>query len=356
MATPTLQSRIKFDVYTLACHLLVQRLTSLEHATEEGIKGVSYEHCINVFNGVLERFLKGAHPQDPHAAASELADMLRADTNLYRGFNAKAADTFVELADQLALHAGVWSHQDALEQLHRQGETLGREFFSTSPWEETQRRLACTCSLQFEYGPVHRDDRVASLADPFGYPQAPVSYYSQYICEDGNTLTHQIVVRLTPAADFWLYVAYPFLFLHEYTAHVYATGSNESFNDGWMLYAAAVFLKKNWMSNGPHGGMHRDQADVFYEKLYHKIGNIPRQACRFTREFYAWLLMCDPDGSIFRQLTFELASINPAGERTWASRFINQLKRQFVHDRDSLYKAICSCTSVRELMRAMERG
>ena len=44
--------------------------------------------------------------------------------------------------------------------------------------------------------------------------------------------------------DLGRYLAYPFLFLHEYTAHVFATDhGNDHFNDGWMLHAADQVIR-----------------------------------------------------------------------------------------------------------------
>lgn len=346
--------QFQLDTYTRACNCLLERLSRLQIATSGGTS-VHYDYCIEVFNSVLSRFLQRSRPVDRNGAALQFTNLLTAEADLFRPMNAAAAELFSEIGERVRDGADSWRHEDDVEQLHRDGERLGRLFFHGSQWEETSRRLACKCRLKIEYDMADRGDRLSQLAEPFGYKPAPVSYYRTFQCADTGTTTQDVVVvRITPAADFWLYVAYPFLFLHEYTAHVYSTGTEERFNDGWMLHAAATFLKRAWMNESGCEFLHREQVDIFYDRLYSVIGRIPRDACRFARELDDWISVSDP--SVFPRLTHELAAFVPAtrAERTWHTRFVNTVHREFYADRSRLREKILIAPGAVELLSAID--
>jgi hypothetical protein len=148
-----------------------------------------------------------------------------------------------------------------------------------------------------------------------------------------------------------MYLAYPFLFLHEYTGHVYATDhGNERFNEGWMLHAASAFLKREWNRSPKQIGLCLDQADIFTEHLYESLNPIPRRACRFARLFNDWLLPVLPGR--FMQITYELAAFHPkqGQKKYWPTQFINALEHEFRSNRDRLLPKIQDSADALELM------
>ncbi len=195
------------------------------------------------------------------------------------------------------------------------------------------------------------DDIVAMRAEPFGYKAAPVVYYPKYWESQGQEQSEVVMARFTYDHDFSLYLAYPFLFLHEYTAHVYAQDyGNESFNDGWLLLAANVFLKQEWIRRNDQCGLVRDQVNIFTEYLYPKISRHAQIAVRFASDLESWLSLEFIDK--FMSLTYELAAFRPNESETefLPNEFIRALEHEFDVSRERLLSKFASSTTVRDLM------
>jgi len=345
---------IKLGLYTLACHELLNRLRDLQTATRADLR-LGYEECLQRFDEELHRFFRRSSAKDRRQAAEQLGNLLYAQASLFRDSNERAAMIFDDVMAAIQGKAASWDCKADLEQLHAQGCDLARRFFAESPWPETQGRLGCECHAIIEHGAPADDDRIAMLAEPFGYRAAPMAYYSSYWDDEHEQYrTDVLLVRFTFDHNFALYLAYPFLFLHEYTAHVYATDhGNERFNDGWMLHAAAAFLKREWNKAPEQLGLSLEQADVFYERLYHTLNPIPHHACKFARLFDDWLSSQLPER--FAQITYELAAFQPKpGEKPyWPNQLINALEHEFMTDRKRLLGKIRASADVRELMTTL---
>lgn len=343
---------IKFDIYTLACRELLNRLQDLHAATQTNTR-LDYELSLQRFDEVLHEFFQRATATSKTRAAEQFGNLLGAQVDLFRDSNAIAAEVFDDVVSATQANAPSWHHQDDLEEFHHQGRELARQFFAESGSVEIQERLDCECHLVIKYGAPADDDRVAMLAEPFGYRAAPMAYYSSYWRdEEEGELVDVVLTRFNFDHDFTLYLAYPFLFLHEYTAHVYAMDhGNERFNDGWMLHAAAAFLKREWNRSPEQFELNWEQVGVFYERLYGEINRIPRRACRFALMLDDWLYsMRLPNRFMF--ITHELAVFQPESEQDfyWPNRFIYALEYEFMNNRDALLGKIQASTNVRDLM------
>jgi hypothetical protein len=351
---------IKLGLYTLACRQLLNRLLDLHAATQADLR-LDYMTCLQRFDEALHVFFERSSANDPHQAAKQFGDLLHAQASLFRDSNQRAADIFDDVVAAIHNQAPSWCYETDLERFHIQGRDFARHFFADSPWRETQARLDRECQLTIEYGAPADDDRIAMLAEPFGYRAAPLAYYpSRWNDEQEQNCPDVVLARFAFGHDFTLYLAYPFLFLHEYTAHAYALDhSNERFNDGWMLHAAAAFLTRKWNKTPEQFELNCKQASVFYECLFERLGKhdrnyIPRQACWFAWEFDDWLhQMHLPER--FMQMTHELAAFQPRpGEQVhWPTQFINALEHEFVTDRKRLLRKIQTSTDVRELMMTL---
>ncbi|MFQ5614578.1 MAG: hypothetical protein ACE5H9_20850, partial [Anaerolineae bacterium] len=222
---------IKLGIYTLACRELLNRWHKLHVATQADLR-LDYGTCLQRFNEALHNFFERSSANDLPRGAGQLGDLLRAQASLFRDSNERAAAIFDEVVAAIHDRAPAWNYRADLERFHAQGRDLARRFFATSPWTETHERLGRECHLKIDYGAPARDDRVALLAEPFGYRAAPLAYYASYRDDEREqSLSNVVLARFTFGHDFALYLAYPFLFLHEYTAHVYATDcGNERFN------------------------------------------------------------------------------------------------------------------------------
>lgn len=345
---------IKFDVYTLACRALLNRLCDLRMATQADPR-LDYDTCLQRFDEALERFFMRADPVDRHQAAQKLGALLRVEVDLFRYHNLRVAAIFDAVIETLETSICTWSYERDLQQLHQQGRQLAQRFFAASPWPATQSNLERNCDLIVAYGAAPADSRGALLAESFGYRAAPAAYYPVFWDDDQDRERNDVVlVRFSFEHSFGLYLAYPFLLLHEYTAHVHATDyDNESFNDGWLLHAAASFVHRDWNHDPERSGLDLDQANIFYDRLYPRLNPIPRRACRFARDFESWL----PDHlrPWFRRITFELAAFQPgpAQQRYWPTQALHQLERAFTTDRQRLLKALERTTNLRDLLDAI---
>jgi hypothetical protein len=343
---------VKLDLYTLACCELLERLHDL-HAATQADSRQDCETCLQLFDGVLHEFFECSSATDRDQAAKQLGGNLHARVGYFRDSNENAAAIFDDVVTAMHSKVSNWHYQTDLEQFHLQGRELARRFFADSPWPETQERLGRECHLVIEYGAPADDDRIAMLTEPFGYGAAPMAYYPSYWDgEQAQSRTDVLLARFTFKHDFALYLAHPFLFLHEYTAHIYATDyGNECFNDGWMLHAAAAFLKQEWNEPSQQPGLNWAQAGVFYQHLLGRINKVPRRAYWFTWRFDDWLdAMHLPER--FMEITYELAAFQPqSGEGIyWPMQFINALEREFMTDRKRLLEKIKASAGIRELM------
>jgi hypothetical protein len=195
-----------------------------------------------------------------------------------------------------------------------------------------------------EYGAADEvGDRASSNHLSFGYRATPVAFRPQ---------SNEIVARFTFESDLALYLAYPFLFLHEYTAHIYATDyGNARFNDGWMLHATDVFLRRGWREGAALiAPMPRQRIQIFQQRLISTIGTndpLVRRGLQFAQDFEAWL----PTPEWFDAITYELAAFQPgAGRRKfWPTDFLNRLELEFLHDRPALSDKLRSVATTAEL-------
>lgn len=341
---------IKFDVYTLACHELLSRLPGLELATRRD-RRIDFHTFLLQFDKSLDRFFRRATASTRSRAAQQLGGLLRAEAEMFRDSNESAAALLDEVAESLGARISSWHHREDLDRFHRLGHELARRFYSDSPWPVTRERLGLQCDLEIEYGGPDEDDWVALRAQPLGYEYAPVAYYESY---QDHTLKrerkHVLVVRFTFAFDFDLYLALPFMFLHEYTAHVYATDyKNEPFNDGWMLYAADAFLTPAHVWGSPPLELHYEQARAFV-RLRGELGGFLYTAVSFAERFDSWLSVHMPGR--FTQITYELAAFQPGpGESEgWPTAFIHVLADELNRDRERLLNRIRDAKDMRALM------
>jgi hypothetical protein len=336
---------LKFGAYTLACHHFTARLPDLGTATQSDTRRTVESLC-GVFDEALADFFQRASPADLPEAAAQLGGLLRGQADLFRRTSPTAAAVFDAVVAAMVADAPVWDYRADVQRLHDLGRALACRFYVNSPHVITKERCRRTCPLEFVYdAPDEEDNRPLISAPSLDYSAAPVAFRPR---------RGDIVVRFTFKHDLALYLAYPFLFLHEYTAHVYATDhGNDRFNDGWMLHAADAFLRRHWKALDPLVvGMSRQQITVFYDRLYvtiQKRNPIAARACRFARDFEATLP--DPVRGWFDAITYELAAFEPVSgrRRSWPTDFLNRLEQEFDYNRPALYEKLGAVVTAQEL-------
>lgn len=345
------QVAIKLDLYTLACHELASRLPTLRTATQSDTR-CDYETCISLFDDVISRFFDRYPAHDRQQSADHLGNMLRVEADNFRSASPAASSIFDDVAEAVSNNIAAWAYRTELERLHDLGRNLAKRFYRASIWSETHTRLGRECTLVVGHGEPDDDERLKTRDRSFGYRAAPAAFYENYrVDESGEWLSNVVLMRFTFQHDFALYLAFPFLFLHEYTAHIYATDhGNEPFNDGWMLHAAASFLSRHWNRSHESLDLNWAQIGAFYRHLYGRINPIPRNKCEFAQQFDAWLSDNTTPLS-FVSITHELAAFEPTAAEPffWPTQFINALELWFLQDRRLLLDKIQSAANVREL-------
>ena len=165
-----------------------------------------------------------------------------------------------------------------------------------------------------------------------------------------------MLVRFDFRQTFASYLSYPFLLLHEYTAHVYSTDwDNDVFNDGWMVYAADAFLTRAWNADADANALRREQAKIFQNYWYPgQLNPLPLRGCNLARDLDSWLSIVAPGR--FMALTYELAAFqpNPPQPATWPTRWIFALERAFRTDRTRLLNAARTTTNAYDLLQMVQ--
>jgi hypothetical protein len=319
MALPDSVS-IKFNVFTLACRELLSRLSDLRRCTQDD-RRYGCEKLLDIFDAAMKRFFLYSSPRDNQEAAELFGNSLSADLDQIRRTQEEAAVRMDDVVSDIRSKASAWQYQTDFEMLHSLGRDFARRFFADSPWMETRARLSRECGLMFEY-------RTTVPDEPFGHGPARMAYNSTYEDHCGCVVKDIILTRFDFSCNFTSYLAYLFMFFHEYTAHVYATDyENELFNDGWMLHAAAWFLKREWIKNSDQSGICLEQADIFFDHLLPYFSGITRRGINCARNLDSLLSLPNR----FMEITYGLAAFMPTSDRkkSWPSFFINKLEQAF---------------------------
>lgn len=339
---------IKLDAYTLFCRQLLTHLQALNDATRTDPR-LTPDDCLSRFDQSLHQFFNEAAPHDLGQAVNELGAALQGRVALFRAQNPQAAAVFDQVIEAARAAVPMWCYQEDLEALHRQGRQLARHFYANSPWPVTQARLDREARLLF----CGEEEPVVPQEEAFGYHPTPVAFREHYLDEEtGQELTDVILVRFGFGYDFALYLAYLYLFMHEYVAHIFALDyGNERFNDGWLLYAANFFLSDRGWNLDLQPPLTRGQIRACDERLRGKLNPNPRQDYRFACDFDSWL----NDTERFYAMTYELAAFEPrVGESPfWPNQFINRLEQEFEHNRPLLRRKIEAATDLRTLFEML---
>lgn len=316
---------VKLNTYTLFCCQLLDHLQPLKDAVRTDQR-LTCNQCCGYLDEELKHFFQKANPDDLQTATEQLGRALLGRVGYFRDRNPEAAEVFHEVVDSARADSSVWHHEDDLEALHQQGRQMARCFYEDSPWSVTQARLDREAQLDFLY------EEGAELA----------------FRESRNA----ILVRFNFDCNFGRYLAYPYLFMHEYVAHIFALDyGNERFNDGWLLHAADAFVTRRGWDLELDSPLVREQITAFGEHLYPPLNPIPRRACSFARDFAGWL----NDPECFQAMTRELAAFEPReGESDfWPDKFINRLEQEFDTDRSRLRRKIEDAPDVRTLLEML---
>ena len=290
---------MRLEAYTLACRALLSRYADLQQATL-GHPQIKCKTCVTLFDKALRDYFAGDASDNATHAAEQLAERLMVEANSFRRRNTNAAGLFDAIIAEIDGQANAWNYALDVETFHAHSRAMALNYFQASPAPVTQQRLATHCIVRYEYA-ANKSERV-----PMAYQQAK----------------QEIAVRFTPEHGFMDYLALPYQFLHEYTAHVYALDNDKNplFNDGWMMYVAGAFFKK---VDSPYP----EQAALFFEYLLPLLKPDAQQFTYFAQDFDVWL----DSTETFKRLTYDLAAFEPEPQqaKSWVNTFLLALYQEF---------------------------
>lgn len=340
---------MKFSAYTLFCHHLLNHLTELQQAILND-PWLDSEKCYQYFDKALSllfttRLLDWGH------AIEVVTKELGSQASSIKGINLKVSAIFEKVISEANADTN-WNYENDIEKYHNIGYILAKNFYKNTSFSNITARLTKKMTLDLKLGgtdtkPVDKllEDEIRKgknineinrfmarierlLADE--KKMAPLSTYLD---------TEKIIVRFDQTYNFALYLTYPFMFMHEYTSHVFATDyDNERFNDGWLMYAAEEFLTLNWN----RFGLQNEQSNPFFKYILEKdtydayARRDYKLALKLSRMFSNW------NTDFFQRLSFELADFDFTGSSlTWHNDFITALE-EAENDPDKLKSLVLS--------------
>lgn len=345
--------RVKFTCYTLLCRKLVDRLPELKAAV---IKGDEYQldldECLSFFDTALSRVLPKIDERwSVNDAIQTLAGIVRSWSSTYKIDHKEVLSVIDDILNDAAAVADEWDYQEDIDRLHGVGRELAQKFFTRIAYPgvnpiATNKQAV----VAYVYDDTGKD--VDGLGErPFGYVASPVAYRDSF-SRWGQSFTDVIVVRYVDKMNVMLYLSYPFMFLHEYTAHILANDYRHvRFNDGWMLRAADHFLvneEKRCNRRRTPLGLAREQVHIF-GRLRDTLNKPPQIGCAIADDIIG-LLTGKDDPLNFHSITHDLCAFQPEAEQTdqWPDELLT--KFHLYTDRlDELYDKFMNCADLNSL-------
>lgn len=331
----------RFRVYLLACQQMQFHRRRLDVVAARGVVNVA--RCHVLFEAALKSFLDGCTEPSSVGAAMEFQEKLAgAFSRSERRGNPRAVAVFDQIGQTMVEIMAGCTPESHLQVIHADAREIARRFFAASPYQETHERLARVCPIRvyYESNPSHA--LMAHTKHPNG--------------DEIPTHAGTILLPFNKEKTYQSFLQYPFLFVHEYTAHAFAIDhgpDNENFNDGWMLYGAYAFFSNEVSASS--GG-----CPFNWRHLHASEGGltaVPQgrasDAIGKTTTFYNWITKDHPGW--FERITFDLAAFRPSQgeEGTWPRTVLSQLFHYYEYDRSWLAEQVNAVQSARELLQRL---
>lgn len=341
----------KLGIYTLACHEWMRQLCLLREAIFADQSILDETKCTQLLNESLQKFFSRSTAESNERAADHFLRTLEAEFNYFRDGNENCVEVIGAITEGIRNAAANWEYWADLQEQHQTGRQFATRMFSDS-LHGPKEPLTTVCQLLLRCDLPNPSDLAAILAQPFGYNTAPTAYRTNYIDEDtDDKIVHAILLRFTSDQNLQLYQALPFLFMHEYTAHIFAKDyENELFNDGWMLTATYSYLKKIWLDEDC--GLYSEQVECFPSYLHARMGEMAQMGA-----WIAFQIMSQVPEE-FMALTFEMAAFEPGSreEEGLPSDLINLLYRRYKIYPQEAIAAVKEIPKVRDLIKILTVG
>lgn len=345
---------IKYSTYLLFCRQMLESLPELVNvARSDAQEDIAEEKYLKVFDERLIEFWNGRNYPDLQEAAESFARLLQASIEVRVGRQHPIYLVFQQLIASSLAQINNWDYLQEIKRHHQQGRALAQKFFTNCLHESFGEKLKRRAELELEYGNSSTDGEKPNVDLNLGYRAAPIATLHQKGINGART--PRIILRVSYDNDFKLYLCYPFLFLHEYTSHIFGNDfKNAKFNDGWMLFAASDFLSNDRLDTPDDHPLTLEQVEIFREHFYQNISSICKKGFGTAFRLWGWLSRNSSSMS-FQSITCELASFEPrSGEKAfWPTQFINALDRDLSENSRGLEGKMQSFTDIRSLYSAL---
>jgi len=325
--------------YTLACHHLLLASNNPAIPVEEVEQGV--EACVDLFDDAVAMAIK-------HAPAGTVAEeVARNLIDAARQIHDPAITAVFDIiAREVRAGAALWDPSLHLAQLHSTGQILAQRLYQLQAAPLVHSRFHHVCPSRVEY-----DVTVRPLGTPLMRGErrddTPCICYNPPNTR-GCGPVGEIVLYFSERSNFTLYLALPYLFMHEYASHVFPNDyDSEWFNDGWLVYAQAWYLEANWMVNDLPVRLHPRQGDVQRERLRGSLVGPTSAGYALAKDLWG-LLGWQP----CLRITCELAEFvpQPGEDDVWLTYFLQALSRAMKSDIVELRTLVNTGDDIRTLM------
>ncbi|HKP02390.1 MAG TPA: hypothetical protein VJU77_03425 [Chthoniobacterales bacterium] len=307
-----IRHKAKLSAYVLACEGLHKVLPDLYTAAQDtNDSRLNVLGLIGAFEIRVQEFFGSCKETDHAAAAFRLAQKVSELGDLARDLNAEAGAIWDRYSIALKDKIPAWNFVAHVQELHDVGRGLAREFFANCAPLLGRLKVDCRCQVR-----CNESER-----------SIPPMLFSH-----SSALIEAIFSFESNEPHFRWYVALPFRFLHEYTAHIFAIDTRyQVFSDGWMLVAASRFLERRWLAADGEFPLSEDQVYVFRKALEHMLSPVSQRGIRVARLFEA-IVESEGRAVLFVETTDALCSLEnaePLARLEYTARFLRNLERLF---------------------------
>jgi hypothetical protein len=311
---------VKFSAFLLASaefHTVLRELWDEQANDEDGAFNV--DEIIDSFERLLAYFFSKWREPNARAAAEFLANEIPRLSPLTTASERPVSTILSKCGGAILRKIASWDYNLHLADLHDAARRVARDFFTGC--QPLRRALGKECTVGFHCQESRLDRPFMQYAPSMRHIEAHFSFAPAIVAHE---------------TSFCWYLALPFRFLHEYTAHVYPLFVRcEHFSDGWMIAAAFRYIAERSLLEPDEFAFSIDQVYVFERRLCGTLGRIPQNGIDLAQWFFRLLEAADRR-NLFIPVTRALCSLCPAeSERRRTELIQNFIRNLRTKSRDT---------------------
>jgi hypothetical protein len=279
----------KFTAFTLAGNEFKSALVSCREIGWENGFRLSPETFTDWFDHEVRRFFQTCGEKNARAATENLSNVISKLRYSAHGLDTRIEDIYDNWSKRMQERVESWDCDKHISDFHITGRQLAAEYFGRCP--ALLGRLTRECECEFSVRESERASSIASFAE-----EKKIKLLFSFQSPERPSL--------------W-YLALPFRFVHEYTAHIFPLDARvQRFSDGWMLEAAANFVQNQWSKAQSLFPLSEDQSciferSIFYNPDFRREFPVPYEGALLAARFRAVLNSFSQE-AMFDDVTVEL--------------------------------------------------